>query len=279
MLCPHACGLAQATAATAVKDLECIAFLQWALPRLQLRWPGYRKVRRQVCKRVDRRIQALGLGSVDAYRARLETDPAEWAVLDDLTRITISRFLRERDVFTYLCETALPKLQALAAPEPVKIWSAGCAGGEEAYTLAIAARKHGIPVQIVATDWDERQLGRARAARYSAGCLRELPVPWRISAFEKEGDAFVLRDELRDDVELLRQDIRRDMPDGPFHLILCRYLAFTYFHAPLQHGIAERLLTRTMANGFVVLGKHELWPMDVPGLIEAQPGLRVYRKV
>jgi len=89
----------------------------------------------------------------------------------------------------------------------------------------------------------------------------------------------VLRDELRDDVELLRQDIRRDMPDGPFHLILCRYLAFTYFDAPLQHGIAERLLTRTMANGFVALGKHELWPMDVPGLVEAQPELRVYRKV
>ena len=279
MLCPHACGVAQATAATGVKDLECIAFLQWALPRLQLRWPGYRKVRRQVCKRVDRRIQALGLGSVDAYRARLETDPAEWAILDDLTHITISRFFRERDVFTYLCETALPKLHALAASEPVKIWSAGCAGGEEAYTLAIAARQQRIPVQIVATDWDEHQLGRAREARYSAGCLKELPVRWRMSAFEKEGDEFVLRDELRDDVELLRQDIRRDMPDGPFHLILCRYLAFTYFDAPLQHGIAERLLTRTMANGFVALGKHELWPMDVPGLVEAQPGLRVYRKV
>lgn len=74
--------MAQATAATAVKDLECIAFLQWALPRLQLGWPGYRKVRRQVCKRVDRRVQALGSGSVDAYRARLETDPAEWADFD-----------------------------------------------------------------------------------------------------------------------------------------------------------------------------------------------------
>ena len=262
-----------------MKDPQCIAFLQWALPRLQLRWPGYRKVRRQVCKRVDRRIQALGLASVESYRARLEADPAEWAVLDDLTSITISRFFRERDVFTYLCETALPELHALVAPEPVRIWSAGCAAGEEAYTLAIAAQQQRIPVRIVATDWDEHQLQRAREARYSAGCLKDLPERWWMSAFEQRGDEFVLRDELRANVELLRQDIRRDMPAGPFHLILCRYLAFTYFDAQLQRKIAERLLMRTIPNGFLVLGKHESWPFDVSGLVETQPGLRVYRKL
>jgi len=262
-----------------VNDPDCIAFLQWALPRLQLRWPGYRKVRRQVCRRVDRRIRALGLDGVDAYRVRLEADPTEWTVLDDLTRITISRFFRERDVFTYLCEMALPELHALAAPEPIRIWSAGCAGGEEAYTLAIAARQQTIPLRIVATDSDEHQLARAREARYSAGCLKELPAPWRMSSFEQQGDEFVLRDELRADVELLRQDIRRDMPAGPFDLILCRYLAFTYFDAPLQREIAERLLTRTTPNGLIVLGKHESWPEGVPGLVEAKPGLRVYRKL
>ncbi|MDH3201120.1 MAG: chemotaxis protein CheR [Myxococcales bacterium] len=262
-----------------MKDPDCISFLQWALPRLQLRWPGYRKVRRQVCKRVDRRIRALGLDGVDAYRARLEADPAEWAVLDDLTRITISRFFRERDAFTYLCEVALPELHKRTAPKPVRIWSAGCAAGEEAYTLAIAARQQSISLRIVATDSDEHQLVRAREARYSAGCLKELPARWRMSAFEQKGDEFVLRDELRADVELLRQDIRRDMPTGPFHLILCRYLTFTYFDARLQHQIAERLLTRIIPNGFIALGKHESWPEDVPGLVEAKPGLRVYRKL
>ncbi len=228
-----------------MKDPDCIAFLQWALPRLQLRWPGYRKVRRQVCKRVDRRIRALGLDSVDAYRACLEAHPAEWAVLDDLTRITISRFFRERDAFTYLCEVALPELHQRVAQKPIRIWSAGCAAGEEAYTLSIAAHQQSIPLRIVATDSDEHQLVRAREARYSAGCLKELPARWRMSAFEQKGDEFVLRDELRADVELLRQDIRRDMPAGPFHLILCRYLTFE----------------------------------DVPGLVEAKPGLRVYRKL
>lgn len=259
-----------------MKDPECIAFLQWALPRLQLRWPGYRKVRRQVCKRVDRRMRALGLGSVEAYRARLDANPEEWAVLDDLTRITVSRFFRERDVFTYLCETVLPELHALAAPQPIRVWSAGCGGGEEAYTLAIAAHQQRIPVRILGTDWDERQLMRAHEARYSTGSLKELPAEWRASAFEQQGEELLLRRELRANVELLRQDIRRNMPAGPFHLILCRYLAFTYFDGPLQREVAEGLLSRTVRNGFVALGKHESWPADVSGLVETQPGLRVY---
>jgi len=260
-----------------VKDSECISFLQWALPRLGLRWRGYRKVRHQVCKRVDRRIRALGLDGVESYRARLESVPDEWKALDELTRITISRFFRERDVFRCLDETVLPMLRVLAEPGPVEIWSAGCAGGEEAYTLAIAAKRRGISVRIVATDWDPQQLRRAREARYAPGTLKDLPATWRSSAFERQGEELVLREELRESVELLRQDIRTDMPNGPFHLVLCRYLAFTYFDAPLQRRIAQQLLERTVPGGFIVLGKHESWPPEVPGVTELHSGLPIYR--
>lgn len=261
-----------------MKDSECIAFLQWALPSMQLRWPGYRKVRRQVCKRIDRRIASLGLEGVDAYRARLAADPSEWAVLDSFTRISISRFHRDRDVFDYLREQVLPELQVSAAPGAVQIWSAGCAAGEEPYSLAIAAREQRIAVRIVATDLDENQLRRAREARYPPGCLKDLPLRYRATAFERQGEDFVLREELRADVELLQQDLRKDMPPGPFDLVLCRYLAFTYFEAPLQRKIAEGLLARTRPNGFLVLGKRERWPEEVPGVLEERAGLRVYRK-
>jgi chemotaxis protein methyltransferase CheR len=261
-----------------VQDTECIDFLRWALPRLQLRWDGYRKVRHQVCKRVSRRIRELGLDGVDAYRTRLDADPDEWTVLDDLTRITISRFFRERDVFAYLCETVLPELHARLASQAVRIWSAGCAGGEEAYTLAIAAKEQGIAVQILGTDCDQHQLARARAARYTRGCLKDLPAHWRTSAFDQVGDELVLRRELVANVELLQQDIRREMPAGPFHLILCRYLAFTYFDNALQREIAKGLLRRIARDGYLALGKHESWPAEVPGLEEARRGLRVYRR-
>jgi chemotaxis protein methyltransferase CheR len=219
----------------------------------------------------------LGLQNAEAYRARLEADPAEWAVLDGFTRITISRFYRERDAFAYLCETTLPALHRLASGKPVQIWSAGCAGGEEAYTLAIAAREQGIPVRIVGTDSDVNQLERARRASYSSGCLKDLPPRWRASWFDQREEAFVLRNGLRGSVELLHQDIRKEMPDGPFHLLLCRYLAFTYFDAPLQLEMAERLLMRTVSGGFIALGKHESWPTDAADLVEVRPGLRIYR--
>ena len=85
-----------------MKDTDCIAFLQWALPRLDLHWPGYRKVRRQVCRRIARRVTDLQLQDLAAYRQRLEADPAEWQALDDCCYITISRFFRDGRVFEAL---------------------------------------------------------------------------------------------------------------------------------------------------------------------------------
>lgn len=156
---------------------------------------------------------------------------------------------------------------------------AGCAGGEEAYTLAIAARQRRIPVRILGTDLDEHQIWRARQGCYSAGSLKELPPAWRALAFEARGDELLLRSEFRTNVDIVLQDIRREMPAGPFHLILCRYLAFMYFDAQLQREIAQGLLERTVPEGLLVLGKHESWPADVPGVVEVESGLRIYRKV
>ena len=80
-------------------DGQYVEFLQWALPRLHMRWPGFRKVRRQVRKRIRKRITALHLGGLDEYRNYLNRNSAEWSVLDSFCRITISRFYRDRVVF------------------------------------------------------------------------------------------------------------------------------------------------------------------------------------
>jgi chemotaxis protein methyltransferase CheR len=223
-------------------------------------------------------MRSLGLDDVEAYRDRLQTDTAEWAILDGMTRITISRFFRDRDVFEYLCATGLPMLHRLSAPGRVQIWSAGCAGGEEPYSLAIGAHQQGIAVQITATDADEQQLERAERAVYSQGSLKDLPPAWRELAFEDCGAGLRLKNQFRANVELLLQDLRQQMPDGRFHLLLCRNLAFTYFEPQLQRRIARQLLERTLPRGLIVLGKHESWPDGVPGVSEVDPGLRVYQK-
>jgi chemotaxis protein methyltransferase CheR len=72
-----------------MSDPELVAFLQWGLPRLGLRWPGYRKVRARVRKKLNERLRVLGLPDIAAYRDRLDAHPQEWAVLDALCRITI----------------------------------------------------------------------------------------------------------------------------------------------------------------------------------------------
>ncbi len=121
-------------------DAECTDFLQWALPRLGRRWAGYHKVRRLVAKRLIRRLRALRLDDLDAYRDRLKSHPVEWTELDARLGIPISRFWRDRGVFESIEREVLPALarQAIdAGRATLACWSAGCASGEEPYTIAI----------------------------------------------------------------------------------------------------------------------------------------------
>jgi chemotaxis protein methyltransferase CheR len=210
-------------------DAECVAFLQWVLPRLDLRWQGFRKVHGQVCKRLKRRMKELGLEEFSAYRERLAADPGEWAVLDGLCHITISRFFRDSRVFEALALRVLPEIAARAARarREARFWSAGCASGEEPYTLKIiwdlevARAFPGVDCSIVATDVDDTVLKRARKGCYPKGALRELPEAFVMAGFDRIGSLFCVRPRHRQGVSLLLQDLRSEAPDGRFDLILC----------------------------------------------------------
>lgn len=259
-----------------MRDSECVAFLQWALPRMNMRWPGFRRVRGQVCKRLSRRLRELDLRSLDEYRTHLDAYHAEWDVLDGFCRITISRFYRDRGVFDAIRDPILPALgrTALLREDPViHCWSAGCASGEEPYSLSlawdlqVAAEVPGADLRIVATDVDIHLLERARAACYPPGALKDLPEEWIALAFARPDEQLCLHPSYRGRVELLRQDIRLEMPPGPFDLVLCRNLVFTYFEASLQADLLPRILSRLRPRGYLVLGGHETlpageWPLD-----------------
>lgn len=252
----------------AMTDAECVAFLQWALPRLGLRWPGFRKVRRQVRKRLARRLGTLGLPTLAAYRARLADDPAEWQVLDGLCRITISRFYRDRAVFDALARQVLPALAVRAAGDgrPVRCWSAGCASGEEAYSLKMlwdldlgeAERAPGL--EVTGTDAGDDLLARARRGCYAPGSLKDVPAHWRAQAFEARDGLFCVRARHRAGVRFVRQDLRHRAPEGPFDLVLCRNLAFTYFEPELQAAVLARIAGAMAAGGYLAIGNHERLP-------------------
>jgi chemotaxis protein methyltransferase CheR len=253
-----------------VTDAECVEFLHWALPALQLRWEGFRRVRRQVGKRLARRLRALELPDLAAYRRHLQTHPEEWGVLDACCRITISRFYRDRGVFRALETRVLPALAQAARDderEALRVWSAGCGSGEEVYTLRalwdlrLAPRFPELGLLVVGTDADPALLERARRGRFGASSLADLPAAWRSRIFERRDDVWQLRPELHRGVELRCEDLREAAPPGTFDLILCRNLAFTYFDAALQRGVLARLIEHLVPGGALVVGAHESLPV------------------
>ncbi|MBI3778506.1 MAG: chemotaxis protein CheR [Gammaproteobacteria bacterium] len=257
-----------------MQDVECVEFLQWALPRLHRRWPGFRKVRRTACKRVSRRIQELKLSGTRTYREFLGRNPGEWSILDSLLPITISSFYRDKAVFDFLGQTVLGEIAANAAAreDTLRAWSIGCASGEEPYTLMLAWRLGaqasfpGLDLRILATDVDATVLDRARAACYSISSLGQLPATWREQAFTRDTDRYCLRAEFRTGIDFCLQDIRLALPPEMFHLILCRNLVFTYFDESTQRQILERLFTRLLSGGALIIGHREVLPPGTTGL-------------
>jgi len=231
-----------------------------------MRWVGFRKVRRQVCKRISRRLDDLGLDDAQSYRSYLTSHDEEWEVLGSLCRVTISRFYRDRGVFDALRSGVLPRLAQAAAARGdrcVRCWSAGCASGEEPYTLVMLWRPERAPsftLDVTATDSDEGLLERARSGRYNKSSLRDLPDDLQTAAFTKEGGQYVIKDEFKCAVRFERRDVCGEPPAGPFDLILCRNLAFTYFDDDGQRvvlDVVRRVLNR---GGVLVVGVHERLP-------------------
>jgi len=269
-----------------MSDADCTAFLQWALPRLNLRWPGFRKVHRQVCKRLKRRMSDLQLTNFAAYRTRLEADPSEWQILDQACHITISRFFRDRGIFEALRKRVLADIAARAKRErrEARAWSAGCASGEEAYTVKIlwdleaASSRPGVSLSITATDVDKTMLARARKGCFEPSSLRELPPHLVKQAFDRVGEALCVRQQHQEGIDFLFQDLRLEAPHLLFDLILCRYVAFTYFAVPLQYQVLGRIVERLLPNGYLVIGTHERLPGDAAAPASLTGGPQIFQK-
>jgi chemotaxis protein methyltransferase CheR len=233
-------------------------------------------------------MRQLGLAEVSAYRAWLEVDPGEWAALEALCPVTISRFYRDRGVFDRIGRELLPDLAQRVqrrGESSLRMWSAGCASGEEPYTLAILYRLEIAPrfptlaMNLIATDIDDRVLDRARRGCYGAGSLKELPRRFVETAFRRDGVLYCVRDEYRAGIEFRCEDLRRSMSAGPFDLILCRNLAFTYFEEDLQRDVVRRFATRVVPGGLLVLGNREVLPPGTSGFAPEAPAMHAYRRI
>jgi chemotaxis protein methyltransferase CheR len=255
-----------------MNDNKYVEFLQWALPQMRMRWPGFKKVRRQVCRRIAGRLEELNLAEVSNYKTYLADHPQEWKKLDSFCHISISRFYRDKSAFHFLQDVVLKELAKEAETNRLRCWCCGCAAGEEPYTLSLLWYQVLKPyfsatdLEIIATDSMDYMLNRALKGRYAKSSIKELPEELLQAGFT-------------DSVRFIKQDVRKSMPGGPFHLILCRYLVFTYFDANLQAELLEKILSRLVPGDELVLGKIDCLPCKTEKLEPWSEQDRIYRKV
>lgn len=267
------------TARRQVGSLERLAAL---VARLGYDGAGFRRVQGIVRKRLRRRLSELSLEDIEAYGAYLEADPEEWKRLDAMCRIPISRFYRDCSIFEHLTDTVLRDLAERASRANrglLRVWCAGCASGEEPYSIAIAWRLAiggaypGVELDVLGTDLDAGMLERARRGCYPGGTLRELPERWRQAAFEPQGDSFCLRPAFRAGVRFDQADLRSCLPEGPFDIVACRNLAFTYFDEGSRARVANALINVMRPGAVLVIGAKEALPPAIDRVRERHRGI------
>jgi chemotaxis protein methyltransferase CheR len=219
--------------------------------------------------RVRERAAALGLDDA-AYIARAADDAAELERLIELLRVGETRFFRHRAQLDALVARVLPSLRA-----PVRAWSAGCASGEEAWTLAMLLAERGLAFDLLATDLSAAALQRARDGRYRAARVEaDVPAPLYARYFRRIGDDDVINDRLRAHVRFEAHNVLAPTGGRELDLILCRNVLIYFDEARRAEAIAR--LARALApGGWLCLGYSETLRDDGELVSE---GHAIYRK-
>jgi chemotaxis methyl-accepting protein methylase len=216
-------------------------------------------------RRLATRMRARGVQSYEDYSRLLQLDPGESARLAQALTINVTRFFRNWPAFETLAREAIPALWSRTSG-PIRIWSAGCAAGEEAYSIAALFHDHAVRagqqqqigrVQVVGSDIDEESLRTARRGVYAEAQLVEAPPQLRERYFEiARGQAAVGAD-LRGMVRFEHRDVILDRePDERFDLIVCRNLII-YLEGRAQLALLERFHRCSRSGAFLMLGKVE----------------------
>ena len=254
------------------------------LDHLGYRWAGYRKVRKGVKKRIYRHMQRLGCRNVAEYIATIDQQKDSRQECELLMTVSISRFFRDRRLWQMLEEQWLPDIVAKNPPK-IKVWSAGCAGGEEAYSFKIvwerlASHMVSLPqLEILATDRNPRYIERARSGIYSPGSLKELSLHSRASFFEtlKGAKRYAVKERLRSNISWKVHHLLTDPPGSNYNIIFMRNNILTYYRHDIQKRALSGILPCLLPDGLLIIGCHESLPVKTPRLIPMLPFAYVFQ--
>ncbi|HEX2189239.1 MAG TPA: CheR family methyltransferase [Longimicrobiaceae bacterium] len=222
---------------------------------------GYK--RSTLLRRTRKRMDEVGITGFQEFHEYLETHPGEFTELFNTILINVTSFFRDPEAWEALAAELRPRLDAKAENEPVRVWSAGCASGEETYTLLIllaemlGAERFRERVKIYATDVDQDALARARSGVYRPEDVEAVPPELRDRYFDHDGGRFTVRADLRRFVIFGRHDLVQDAPISHLDLLVCRN-ALMYFNAEVQGRIVGRFHYALDEGGLLFLGKAEM---------------------
>ncbi|HTR20607.1 MAG TPA: protein-glutamate O-methyltransferase CheR [Gemmatimonadales bacterium] len=237
-------------------------------------------------RRIAVRMRARGVHSFDDYARLLDQDAHEYDHLLDALTINVTKFYRNPETWTALAPFLAERWRARNGD--VAVWSAGCASGEEPYTVAVAlaetARAAGRPfgrAKVTATDIDRVSLERAQAARYPASAFSEMPADL-VNRWFEPADGESLRSpraEIRALVRVVRHDLTREgPPDPPYDLVLCRNVVI-YFDRAMQERLFQGFTAALRPGGLLLLGKVETLFGPAREILRLEdPRERIYRK-
>jgi two-component system CheB/CheR fusion protein len=236
-------------------------------------------------RRLRGRMGATGHASLAGYAKQLETDPEEYARLISSLLIKVTEFFRDPKVFQYLRDNVLPALieDARQDGRQLRVWSAGCATGEEAYSLAITVSEAigdddgPVDVRVFATDIDRDAIAFARRGMYPPAALQNVAANLRARYFTKTDGRYEVVKSLRSRMIFGEHDLGARAPFPRIDLILCRNVLI-YFNLPMQRAALETFSFSLRDEGRLVLGPSETVTAMPGGFIEDHARLRVYRR-
>ncbi len=225
---------------------------------------------------MGQRLHALRLDDPAEYERHLESEglrSEEMEIFLDLLAVHESYFFREISQLSFVAGGLIEEARARRGTEPVRVWSAGCAAGEEPYSLAMLleeaeAWKKG-PIEVLGTDMSATCLERARHAVYGRASLRQTSRARKGRFFEMVEGGVRVHASVRRRVRFRRLNLYREGPSGwmgQFDIILCRNLLL-YFDVPARCRVVEALYSRVRPGGCLLLGRSETL-LNVPTRLE-----------
>lgn len=219
--------------------------------------------RSTLIRRFHHRMQSIRINSYKDYLKYLQIHSEEYHLLFNDILINVTSFFRDRDAWEYLATDIIPRILANKQPhESIRVWSAGCAGGQEIYSLLILlAEALGIEtclqqVQCFATDADEDALQQARHGTYSQLEVADIPPDWLAKYFTQSQQHYVFHPTLRRSIVFGHHDLAKNAPMSKIDLLTCRNVLI-YFNPNVQAAILVRFHFALKNTGFLFLGKSE----------------------